>query len=341
MAQPGLEFFARRGVLLKAEVNEGDDPLPVAGVDGFMLYEGSSSTEVDIVELPEDKPHFGNDDFIVATRRATIQGGFLLMPPSAPGNASTTGDAYAQRVLFPAGFAAAKDLPNKITRYNPISSAIPSLTGYWYHGGTLLKPKGARVNVSGAGIEIGQRAMGQATITGEYTDVSASAVPTITRPIVTPVVSSKRNSELILATLVRGATASTSGVPLVGLHTWGKYLRFDLGNAMGYREFTEHGATRITQRKATFSLRIAQTDIAADFNPWFVRDNGIVMTAAYRLYESDSKVGLYTEIYVRGKIEQITEADADGDKVFDITGRCLPSPAGNDELYIAFGDTTP
>lgn len=341
MAQPDLDFFRRRAVLLKAETTEGVDAVPVAGTDGFRLFDGSSSTEVDINEMPEDKPHFGNDDFVPGMPRATIQGSFQLTPPSAPGAASTTGNAFAQRVLFPAAFAVVKDLPNKITRYNPISAAIPSLTGYWYHAGSLLKVLGARVNLSGVGIEIGQRAMGQCTITGEYEEVSASAMPSVALPTVVPVVSSKRNSEMIISTLVRGGTPSTSGVPLVDLHTRAKSLRFDLGNAMGYREYTEYGASRVTDRRATFSMRLAKTDIAADFNPHFVRDKGIFVTVAYRMWESDTKVGLYTEIGVRGKIEGISDVDIDGDAGWDITGRCIPSSTGNDELYIAFGDDTP
>lgn len=341
MAQPPLEFFRRRAVLLKAEATEGVDAVPVAGTDGFRLFDGSSSTEFDAVERNADKPHFGNDEFVVANRRATIQGGFELTPPSAPGAAAATGDAFAQRVLFPAGFAAVKDLPNEITRYNPISEAIPSLTGYWYHAGTLLRVVGARANLTGVGIEIGQRFMGQCVITGEYQEVIAAALPSVTLPAVVPVVSSKRNSELLLGTLGRGGTPSTVGTPLADLHTWGKSLRFDAGNQMGYREYTELGVSRVTDRRGTFSMRLAQTDITADFNPWFIRDSGILITAAYRMWESDTKVGLYSELGIRGQIEQITEVDIDGDKGWDITGRCIPSSAGNDELYIAFGDDTP
>lgn len=341
MAQPDLEYFVRRAVLLKAETTEGTDAAPVAGTDGFRLFEGSSSTEFDAVERNEDKPHFGNTSFAVANRRATIQGNFELTPPTAPGAADTTGDAFAQRVLFPAAFAVTKDLPNEITRYNPISAAIPSLTGYWFHAGTLLRVFGARVNIAQLGIEIGQRFTGQATISGEYQSVIDQALPTVTLPSVVPVVSSKRNSELLLSTLVRGGTASTSGTPLADLHTWAKSLRVDLGNQMGYREYTEKGIARITDRRATFSLRLAKTDISADFDPWYVRDNGILLTAAYRMWESDTKVGLYSELGIRGQIEQITPVDIDGDYGWDITGRCIPSSAGNDELYVAFGDDTP
>ncbi len=340
MTQPALDYFRKRAVLLKAESVEGTDPTPVAGTDGIRLFDGSSSTEYDAVDRNEDKPHFGASAFVVANRRATVQGTFELYPPATPGAVSTS-DADCSRILLPAAMAVTKDAVNDITRYNPISAAIPSATAYWYHTATLLKVTGARANISSLGIEIGQRFTGQASIMGEYAEVSNAAMPSVTLPTKVPVVSSKRNSELLLGTLVRGATASTDGVPLVDLHTWAKALRIDFGNALGYREYTEKGVAGITDRAGTFTMRLAKTDITADFNPWYVRDNGIVLTAAYRMWELDTKVGLYSELGIRAQIEQITPTDIDGDYGWEITGRCIPSSAGNDEFYIAFGDDTP
>lgn len=340
MAQPALDYFRRRAVLLKAEVTEGTDPLPVAGTDGIRLFDGSSSTEFDKVERNEDTAHFGSKPFVVANRRATIEGTFELYPPTTPGAASTS-DADCSRILLPSAMAVTKTLATKTTRYNPISTGIPSATAYWYHTGTLLKVLGARANLSSLGLEIGQRFTGQASILGEYTEVSNVAVPSVTLPTKVPVVSSKRNSECIISTLVRGATASTDGTPLTDLHTWAKALRIDFGNQIAYREYTEKGVSGITDRAATFTLRLAKTDISADFNPWYVRDNGIVLQASYRMYELDTKVGLYSELGIRAQIENITPTDIDGDYGWEITGPCIPSSGGNDEFYIGFGDTTP
>lgn len=340
MAQPALDFFRKRAFLLKAESTEGTDSLPVAGTDGFRLFDGSSSTEFDKVERNEDKPHFGSNPFQTANHRATIEGTFELYPPATPGAVSTS-DADCSPILLPGGMAVVKNLPTKTTRYNPISSAIPSATAYWYHTGTLLKVLGARANISSLGLEIGQRFTGQGSVMGEYTEVTSTAVPSVTLPNKVPVVSSKRNSECLLSTLVRGGTASTSGSPLTNLHTWAKALRIDFGNQLAYREYTEKGVSGITDRAATFTLRLAKTDISADFDPWFIRNNGIVMLASYRMYELDTKIGLYSELGIRCQIENITPTDIEGDYGWEITGPCIPSSAGNDEFYIGFGDTTP
>lgn len=340
MAQPALDFFKKRKVLVKPEGTEGVDSLPVGGTDGVRLFDGSSSTEFDKVERNEDTDHFGSSPFVVANRRATIQGTFELYPPATPGVGATS-NADCERLLLPAGMAVVKDIPTKTTRYNPISSAIPSATAYFYHAGTLLKVLGARGNIRSLGIEIGQRFTGQASLQGEYTEVSATAAPAVTLPTKVPVVSSKRNSELLLGTLVKGATASSVLTPLSALHTWAKALRIDFGNQLAYREYTEKGVSGITNRASTFTLRLAKTDITGDFDPWFVRDNGIVLTAAYRLYELDTKVGLYSELGVRCQIENINPTDIDGDYGWEITGPCIPSSSGNDEFYIGFGDTSP
>lgn len=341
MAQPALDFFRRRAFLIKAEATEGTDSLPVPATDGFRFFDGSSSTEFDTVDRNEDKPHFGNNPFGVANRRATIQGTFELYPPATPG-AVATSDADCAKVLLPSGMAVVKTLATKTTRYNPISSAIPSATAAFYHAGTLIKALGARGNISALGIEIGQRFTGQASIMGEYLAVTADAVPSgVILPAKVPVISSKRNSELLLGTLVRGGTASTDSTPLTDLHTWAKALRIDFGNAHAYREYTEKGVSGITERAGTFTLRLAKTDISADFNPWFVRDNGIILTAAYRLYEDDSKDGLFSELGIRGQIEQVNPTDIDGDYGWELTGRLIPSSTGNDEFYIGFGDAAP
>ena len=339
MAQPALDAFRKRAILIKPEVTEGTDSLPVGATDGFRFFDGSSSTEFDKVERNEDKPHFGSNAFGSSNHRATIQGTFELYPPATPGAASTS-DADCARVLLPAGMTVVKNAGTKVTRYNPISTGIPSVTAYWYHVRRLIRVLGARANLSSLGIEIGQRFTGQASLMGAYEEVVTAAMPTVTLPTKVPVIASKRNSECVLGTIGRGGTASTSVTPLTDLHTWAKALRVDFGNQQSYREYTEKGVSGITDRASTFTLRLAATDISADFDPWWIRRNGIFITGAIRLYEDDTKDGLYSELGIRGQIDTINEVDIDGDDGFEITGPCIPSAAGNDELYIGFGDAS-
>lgn len=342
MAQPALDFFKKRNLLIKAEVTEGTDSSPVGATDGFRLFDGNSSTEFDKVERPLDRSFFGGDPFVVANRRAKIEGEFELYPPATPGAVSTS-DADCAKVLLPSGMAVTKNAGAKTSIYNPISSAIPSATAYWYHTGTLVKALGARGDLSGLAIEIGQRMKGKVAITGDYTEVTDTAAPSVTLPSKVPVVASARNMRTTLSTLVRGATVSTDGTPLANLLVWGKALSIDMGNALAHKEYSSKSVNQISDRKPTFSLRIARTDGTNDFNPWYVRDNGIILLANVKLFEvegtpSATLTGLYSALNVRCQIENITPTDIDGDYGWEITGPCIPSDTGGDEFTIEFGD---
>lgn len=340
--QPALDFFKKRALLLKAEATEGTDSLPVGATDGFRLFDGSSSTEFDRVERPLDKPFFGGDPFAVANKRAKIEGDFELYPPATPG-AATTSDADCARILLPAGMAVVKDNVAKTTTYSPISSGIPSATAYWYHTGTLIKATGARANISGLSIAIGDRFKGKASLQGDYTTVDAAVAPTVTLPTKVPVVASARNMRTTLSTLDRGATASTDATPLSSLLVWAKSLSIDFGSDLKHREYSSKSVNGISDRKPTFNLKIAKTDITADFNPWYVRDNGIILVANVKLYEvsgapGDTLTGLYSCLNVRCQIENVNPTDTDGDYTWELTGSCIPSSAGGDEFFVEFGD---
>lgn len=345
MTQPALDFFKKRNALIKPEGTEGTDANPVGATDGFRFFDGNSSTEFDKVERNLDKSFFGSDPFGVTNRRAKIEGDFELYPPATPGAASTS-DADCGVILLPGGMAVAKDAVNKITKYSPISSGIPTVTAYWYHTGTLLKALGCRAELSGIAIQIGERFKGRASLTGDYTEITETAAPTVTLPSKVPVTASARNMRTKLSTLAEGATSGSSATPLADLLVWGKSLSVDFGSQLAHKEYSSKSVNSISDRQGTFTLRIAKTDVTNDFNPWYVRDNGIILEAAVQLFEvggtpSASLTGLYSELGIRGQIENVTPTDIEGDYGWEITGPCIPSDTGGDEFYIGFGDNTP
>ncbi len=340
MTQPALDYFKKRSLLLKKETTEGVDASPVGSTDGFRLFDGSSSTEFDKVERPIDRDFFGGEEFAVANRRAKIEGEFELYPPATPGQTSTS-DADCARVLLPAGMAVTKDAMAKTTTYSPVSAGIESATACFYHTGTLIKSLGSRVDVSSLAIAIGDRMKGNASITGTYEEVTGATPGTVVLPSTVPVVARHKNTKTVVSTLVKGGTSSTVATPLVDLEVWAKSLSIDFGNALQHKEYTSKAVNGITDRQPTWSLQLAKTDISADFNPWFVRDNGIILTAALTLWDDDTRDGLKSTLFVRGQIESITPTDIDGDYGWELSGPCIPSSSGNDEFYIEFGDDTP
>ena len=323
--QPNLEQFKKRGVAIKIEAIIGTDAAPTPLANGVLLLNGTSGTEIDKVERDIDRPFFGGTPFVAANERSFIEGDFELYPPATPGAAATS-SADCEVLLLPAGMTVVKTLATKTTRYNPISGAIPAATVYWYHAGTLKKAIGARNNLTGLSINVGDRFKGKVRVQGDSTDVTEVALPAITVPSVVP--TAAKSSNTVTNISVDGGA---------DLQVWAKSLSVDFGNQLATKEYTSHKENGITGRAPTFTLRIAKTALA-DFNPWTVRKNASVFEASLRLSESDNR---YSELGIRGQIEGINEVDIDGDYGWEISGPCVPSSAGGDELYIEFGDTTP
>lgn len=329
MAQPALQYFRRRGLLAKIETTEGTDAVPTTTDNGIIIMDGALSTEVDIYERNVDKTYLGNNPFVTGTRRATVQGTIDLVPPATPGQ-TTTGNSHVEALLLPCAHAVVKSSGGKTTTYNPISDAIPSASLYWYHAGTRIKILGSRGVLSGLMLEVGQGFRSTVAMTGRYDAVEEVALPTITVPTINPVPVRYNNS---VATI----TSPHDGTPLT---VWAKMLSVDTGLEVGTTEYTSERFTRHRDRRATFTMRIARTSLA-DFNSWGVRDANTIVRLTLRVYEEEGLEGLYSELSVRGQIEGVQDADIDGDRGIEITGRCIPSSAGNDEYYIQFGDNTP
>jgi len=325
MAQPDLTPFTQRILLLRLRSNPGTPGVPTAANHGVVLFNGQSGTEIDVVERPLDRPFYGGAPFGIANKRAFIEGEIELYAPKTPGKTNTS-NADAHAVLLPAGFTTVKSATAKTTRYTPVSEAIAASDAYFHHAKILKKVAAARHALSAVTLEIGKHFKANVRIQGDYQDVEEAPVPSVSLPDVVPVVASAHNTTAKVT--VAGGNA---------LAVWAKTLTLDTGNQISQRDYTSHRETGITARQPTFTFRLARTGLA-DFNPWAVRDAGTVVNLAFRLNEGGN---LYSELGIRGQIEQISETDIDGDYGWELSGRCIPSSSGGDEFYIEFGDTTP
>lgn len=324
MAQPALESFKRRGlaVALRNSGTPNTPAVPTASANGVLLFNGTSGTEFDKVERPIDRPFFTGQPFAVGDKRAYIEGEFELYPPATPGQTDTS-DADCAVLLLPAGMTVVKNAGKKTTRYNPVSSGMVACDAKWWHAGLVKSVTAARNNITSLAIQVGERFKGQVRLQGSYTDVSEEALPTITLPTREPVVA-RHDNTVTKITVLPGSSALT---------VWAKSLSVDMGNSIRSGEYTSHHITKIDDRAPTFTLRIAKTDLA-DFNPWALRDANKAIAVSIRTTEAG---GLYSELGIRGQIEQISEVDIDGDYGWELTGPCVASDAGGDEFYIEFG----
>lgn len=312
-----LEPFKQRALLLKVETTEGTDAVPTAGLNAFQLFEGKSSVTGATVERSIDRPFFSHDPFVMANLRASVEGSFEIVPPSTPGDV-TLGIASVDALLQIGGTARTLTVgPPGKTRYNPISSAIPSGTAYWYHAGTFRKVLGARAALSGISMEIGNYLKGQAKIEGSYVDVTEDTV-----------------SGLVYTSFATPRVASTESMALTvnSVAVEGKALSLDFGSEQKTIEHTEARVNRITDRRSTFTSRFYRPSLAS-FDPWAIWRAGTIVPIIGTHLEAD---GRSTVLTVRAQIEAVNEVDIDGDYGIEVTGRCIASSSGGDEFLLEF-----
>src|SRR5690606_38028896 len=132
---------------------------------------------------------------------------------------------------------------------------------------------GARSAISRLGMAIGQRFTGTGRILGTLDSLSEEAVPTITVYSSVPAISKHTNSTAFLA--VNGGAE---------VDLWAKELSVDFGSQLASKEYTSKRVNAISNRLATWTLRIARTALA-DFDPWVARREGSILTSRYRMDE--------------------------------------------------------
>lgn len=312
--------YERKLFLLKAETTEGVDSTPTALLNMFQIMDGKSGTEFDKVERKLDRTFWTNQPFTVANKRAFVEGGIELVAPDAPG----TDSAHVAPILFPSAMAETKDSINGITRYNPISTAIPSATGYFYHGGILKKVLGGRSNLTGLSLGIGQYFKSNFRFMGSYTDIPEASLPgTIVNNAPIPTSCTYSNSIMVANVLDSSVT---------DLHLNAKSLSIDFGLDMGPNEYTELYRIKHRNRLATFTARFLRPN-RADWDVWAKRDENQLITLAYTLTETN---GNLSTLAIRGQVEKVDEVDQDGEYCIEIGGPCIASSAGGDEFYIEF-----
>lgn len=328
MAQPALDYFTKVFIAMKAESAEGTDAAPSTSVNTFDLYDVTIGTEFDKVERKRDRPYFTGEAFIVANKRAFVEGGFELCPPVTPGDATSAGNVPCEVVLFPSGMAVAKSSTNGTTIYSPISTAIPTITADAYHAGTLTEIIGARANISGLMMEVGGRFTGKVRIQGVHADVDEASLPTDGdySTFLAPSVITYANSVM----RAYGSTAANT----LPVFLWGKSLSVDFGNELQTVQYTQKRVSGISDRNATFTAKFART-AKADFDVHALRDAGTQVIFDFTVVDDDGTS--YSRLKIRGQIESIKDIDQDGYRFFEVTGPCIASDAGGDELNIEFG----
>jgi hypothetical protein len=331
MAEPQIEYFTQRGVLVKMEAIANTDPILDPATDGIRFYDGAAGTEIEKKERTPDRPFWGGRPFKAIKKRAFIEGTFDLFPPTTPGAAGATGNAFCERILLPSGFAITKSLPSKLTRYNPISHNIPAAWSRFHQGGEVLNLQSARHTLSAVRMAIDDGMSAKARLQGNYDTILEGVAPEIPVNETESTVATWDNSVAFLSTVDGDVT---------DLELRCKHLEWDSGSEVTSSMFTGLRLNGHKDRTPTAKCLLLRPR-NADINLTTVRDANRLITIRFRTYESNTKVGLYSEHGVRMQIENIQRQDIDGYYGYEISGPCVPSSTGGDEVFIAFGDTTP
>lgn len=312
-----IESFTRRRVLLKQEVTEGTDALPVGATDGLLLLNGSSKVESTAIERVIDRDTFGHDPFLLSNFRGTIEGDIELIGNAAAGTAPSIAT-----LLKIAGLAQTLDAvgPPAVARYNPISTLIPSGTAYFHHAGTLVKLTGCRAALSALTFGIGKAPTAKVQILGDATgDVDEAALPTV---------------DLSGFQVPIPVTEPTWSLLINGFAVSATELTLDFGSDLKIIEHSEDKIALIAARKPTWSATFYRP-AKASLDPFALAKSHASVSIVSAL--NGGSAGQLTRLTIgQGQIESVEPTDADGFLAYKINGRAIATSAGNDEFLLEF-----
>lgn len=239
-------------ILAKIESVYGTDPVPVGATDA-MLVSNLSINPINIQSVDRDliRPYLGGSDQLVGTRY--VEMGFDV--EFVGSGTVATAPAWAALVRA-CGFAQTLTATVRAD-YLPISTAMESVTIYWYDDGVFHKATGCRGNLS-VMMKIGERPMLSFKFTGIYSTPTAAANPSVTLTgFKTPQVVVDANSGDVMF----GATHATATAPLFvgGTAYPSQGIEVDMGNSVNFTALLGGETVDITQRQPTGKLTLDLT----------------------------------------------------------------------------------
>lgn len=312
-----LEAFTKRRMLLKIEPTEGVDSLPTGAVNAVLLLNGTSKIDGTVIERTLDRDVFGHDPFLISNFKGTVEGDIELIGNAVPGTAPGL-----SALLQISGLAETLDAvgPPASARYNPISVGIPSASSYSYHAGTLRKFTGTRAAISGVTFGIGKAPTAKVQIIGNATgdEAEAAAPVAVLTAFQAPIPVTTASWELTI-----------NGFPVSATE-----LTLDFGTDLKIVEHSEDKVALISARKPTWSATFYRPALASlDVFALRKAHTPVAVVSTLDGGVAGQKVVLTIGT---GQIEQIEDTDVEGFRAYKVTGRAIPTDAGNDEFILSF-----
>lgn len=227
-------------ILAKVEVTPGTDAVPTGGADAVLVSD-MTITPLDAQNIPRDlvRGYFGGSEHLVGT--ASIKCSFTV--ELAGSGTAATAPQWGDLLLACAQAEALLSTPNRV-EYTPVSSALKTLTIYWYDDGVLHKLLYAMGNCR-LMAKAGERPKLEFEFTGLDGGISAAAnaTPTLTS-WKTPVAMTLANVVDITlgCTYSAGALSGGTVYPSTG-------LELDFGNQVAHTPLLSSERIDLTQRE--------------------------------------------------------------------------------------------
>lgn len=231
-------------ILAKIETTYGTDAVPT-GSTNAMLVSNLSINPINAQNVGRDiiRPYLGNSEQLLGTKY--VEMGFDIELAGA--GTVATAPAWGP-LLLACGMAETITATVRVD-YLPASTALKSLTIYWYDDGLLHKATGCRGTFT-IDMSVGARPVLSFRFTGLYSTPTAVSNPSVTlTAFKTPMVVNDANTQ----DTVFGGTHAPAVAPAItgGTSYPSQGLTVDVGNSVNFTALLGGETVDLTQRAAT------------------------------------------------------------------------------------------
>ncbi|MCV2365533.1 hypothetical protein LNV23_18955 [Paucibacter sp. DJ1R-11] len=235
-------YIKNTAILAKIETTAGTDAVPTGAADAVLVSELSiTPLEAQNVDRALVRPFFGASEQLVAT--AYLRCSFTV--ELAGSGTAATAPQWGDLLLACATAEALLATPNRV-EYTPVSTALKTLTIYWYDDGVLHKMVGAMGNCK-LSAKVGDRPKLMFDFMGVDAGISAATPSGVAFTAwKTPPTMAKANVVDITlgCTYATGALSGGSVVPSTG-------IELDLGNSVNFVALLSNERIDITDRQVS------------------------------------------------------------------------------------------
>ena len=310
-------------ILAKVETTVGTDASPTGSADA-VLVSSMSINPLNAQNVNRDliRGYFGGSEQLVATSYVTCDFTVELAGSGAAATAPQWGD-----LLLGCGMAEGLlTTPNRV-EYTPVSTALKTLTIYYYDDGVLHKLLGAMGNCK-LSAKVGERPTLMFSFTGLDGGISAASASATLSAWKTPPTMTKAN----VVDITLGCTYTTGAISGGTVYS-STGLDLDLGNTVAYTALLSSDRIDLSQRDVTGTV---QFDLTAANEVSFMSTVKANTTQSLG-FTIGTAAG--NKMIIHAPAVQLInpqKADLNGTRMIGYDLRLVPTAAGsgNDELRI-------